>query len=781
MVRNYLLSIWRSLVRNSLFSLINIIGLAVGIACVVLFFLWVSDEVSFDRFHRNRERIYNLLSVFPREKSNSMSVTPFPLAPALSDKYPEVEAYSRYWQFPSLVKFGEVTYMDEKVHLVDPGFLEMFSFPVISGNVGDAFSSKSNVVLTQSEAFKYFGTEDPIGKILTFNQELKLSVVAVLKDPPPNTEFDFSMLASILHVPAFRLYEDWSFAGPSYIMLKKGTNPGAFQKKVEYVYREVDPDAEVRLRIQPLKEVHLYRDGKAGRIILVYLFSGISLVVLLLACINYMNLSIACSLKRSREIAFRKIHGAFRGQVVVQFLLESMVYAFISLFVALILVELSRPLFNSLTQKQLELHYNDPLLLAGLVSIYLFTTVVAGFYSSFVLSSFPPVRILGTEKVWRGGRRFLNGLVILQFTVSTALVISAVTINRQVRYIHNKDLGLNKSNLIVLPFGGDLIPQYEMLREKILEHPDAVNVSASYDLPFFLSSAVNITWDTVPEDEQFLVSYNMVDFDFIETMEIELLEGRAFSRNYAGDDSVAYIINETAMKRMGLDHAVGHTIHFIHPHLPDYLRNGTIVGVVKDFNIRPLKEETPPLVLRIYRPFYRNLYVRYGTSDPSGLLEYLGKLQEQLYPGLPFSFSFLEADADRMYETEFRTGRIIKYFTLISILVSCLGLFGMVIFELELRNREIAIRKVLSSSFSQIVTLIMYRYLKWILVAFCIASPISFFITSRWLQEFTFRIEISPMTYLLALLGMLLMAFLTIGFQARRKALVNPAEILKCE
>jgi putative ABC transport system permease protein len=326
-----------------------------------------------------------------------------------------------------------------------------------------------------------------------------------------------------------------------------------------------------------------------------------------------------------------------------------------------------------------------------------------------------------------------------------------------------------------------LIPHYEMLREQILEHPDAVNVTASYDLPFFLSSAVGMTWDEVPEDDQFLVSYNMVDFDFIETMEIGLVEGRSFSREYAGDDSIAYMINETAMKKMGLDHAVGHTIHFNHPHLPEYLRNGTIIGVVKDFNIRPLKETIPPLVLRIYRPFYRNLYVRYSNPDPSSLLAYLENMQETLYPGLPFQYSFLDLDADQMYEMEFRTGRIIKYLTLISILISCLGLFGMVIFELELRTREIAIRKVLASSFRQIFILIMYRYVKWVLLAFCIASPVAFIITSRWLREFTFRIAISPWTYLWTLLGILLIAILTIGVQTRRSAMVNPAEILKFE
>ena len=781
MIRNYILTTVRNLIRNKVFALVNITGFAIGIACVILFFLWVSDEVSYDRFHENGDRIFNLVSVFPLDDMHSMSVTPFPLAPALKDRYPEVESYTRYWQFPAMVQYGEISFVDEKIHLVDPGFLEMFSFPVISGDPCDAFSGKSAIAITESVADRYFGTEDPIGRILTLNKELKLSVVAVLKNPPENTFFDFSMLASMNHESEYRLNEDWSFAGPSYIMLRKGASQEDFQDKVKQVYREEDPEAEVDLLIQPLKEMHLYRDGKANRIVLVSLFSGIAVIILLLACINYMNLSTACSLKRAREIGLRKINGARRGQVITQFIGESMFYSLLSLFLALILVELVRPLFNSLTLKQLEIHYNDPRLLTGLLAIYLFTTLVSGLYPAFVLSSFPPVRVLGASTVWRGGKRFLNGLVILQFTISMALISASVTINRQVRYINRKDLGLNKENVLVLPFGLDLIPQYDMLREEIMSYPDVIDVSASYDLPFNLFSGVNIRWEGAPDDDVLPVSYNMVDYDFIETMGIEIVEGRAFSRDYSGDDSLAYIINETARKRMGVERASGLGIDFEHPHIPEYLRKGTIIGVVRDFNIRPLKEEITPLVLRIYRPFYRHLYVRYRGGDPSGLITYLEEMQAKLYPGLPFQFSFLEEEAEQMYDVEFRTGRIIRYFTLVSILISFLGLFGMVVFELELRTREIAIRKVLNSSINQIIILVFNRYLKWIVLAFFIATPVSFYVTSTWLQAFAFRIRISPVTYFLTLAGILFIGFLVIGFQSRRSAMTNPAQILKFE
>lgn len=778
MIRNYFLSTIRNLVKNKVFALINIFGFAVGIACVILFYLWVTDEVSYDRYHENRDRTYNLLSIFARGEENSMSVTPFPLAPTLSQRYPEVEAYSRYWQYPALVRHGEVSYLDEKIHLVDPGFLEIFTFPLIRGNALEAFTSRSAVAITESEAVKYFGKEDPIGKLITFNESLELSVVAILKDPPKNTAFDFSMLASIEHVDERRLYDDWSYAGPAYIMLSEGTPYPDLEKKIAHIYAEFNQDSTVSLALQPLKEAYLYMDGKANRIIYVYLFSGIALLVLLLACINYMNLSTARSLQRFKEIGLRKTNGARKNQIILQFLIESMFYSLISLFLAMIIVELVRPLFNMLTLKQLEIHYNDPLLLAGLICIYLLTSLLSGLYPAFVLSSYKPVQTIGNTTASHGKKRILNSLVILQFTISIALIISSVTVNRQLNFIHKKDIGMNRENIVVLPFGGELVQSYDVLREELMALPYVKNVSASYDLPFFLTSAVGLTWEGAAEEDAFGVSYNMVDYDFIETMEIEMLEGRTFSREFASDDSIAYIINEAALKRMNMEGASGLNVRFTHPHLPAHLRRGTIIGVVKDFNIRPLHEEIRPLVLRIYRPFYRHMYIRY-TGDPERILNYLEKMQSKLYPGLPFYYSFLQEEFDHIYEVEYRTARIIKYFTIISIIISCLGLFGMTLYDLELRKKEIAIRKVLSSSVRQIVELILIRYFKWILISFAVAAPLAYYFTRMWLRKFAFGVNISPWTYLFSLLAMVGIAFLTIIFISNKSARENPAKVLK--
>jgi putative ABC transport system permease protein len=778
MIRNYFLSTIRNLLKNKVFALINIFGFAIGIACVILFYLWVTDEVSYDRFHKNIDRTYNVLSIFSRAEQNSMSVTPFPLTPTMQNRYAEVESYTRYWQFPALVNHGEYTNLDENIHLVDPGFLDIFSFHVIRGDAKEALSTKSAVAITKSEAVKYFGDEDPIGKIITLNADLELAVSAVLEDPPKNSVFAFSMLASIEHVDERRLYDDWTYAGPAYIMLKEGSSSSSLEEKVKHIYAEFNQDSSATVALQPLKEAYLYRDGKANRIIYVYLFSGIAILILLLACINYMNLSTARSLQRFKEIGLRKTNGARKEQIIMQFLAESMFYSLISLFLALILVELVRPLFNSLTLKQLVIHYNDPQLLIGILFIYLFTSVLSGLYPAFILSNYSPVQAIGNANVSHGKRKVLNSLVILQFTISIALIISAVTVNRQVNYIHKKNIGMNRENIVVLPFGGDLIQVYDVLRDELMALPFVENVSASYDLPFFLTSGVGLTWEGADEEDAFGVSYNMVDYDFIETMEIELLEGRTFSRAFASDDSIAYIINEAALQRMGMERASGLNVHFTHPHLPAHLRRGTIIGVVKDFNIRPLREEIRPLVLRIYRPFYRHMYIRY-SGDPAEILSYLEKMQSRLVPGLPFHYSFLHEEFDRIYEVEYRTARIIKYFTIISILISCLGLFGMTLYDLEIRRKEIAIRKVLASSVRQIVELILKRYFKWILISFSVAAPLSYYFTRMWLQEFAFGVRISPWTYLLSLLAMVSIAFLTIIFLSNRSARENPAQVLK--
>ena len=783
MIKNYILAAIRNMISNKLVTFLNIIGLTVGLACVILFFNWVMDEVSYDSFHENKNRIFNILTSYVQgEATGTMSVTPFPLSPTLEQRYPEVESFTRYWEYPALVKYGEIIDREEDFVLVDTGFFKMFSFPLIYGAKGNDLLTKSSIIITESKAKKYFGNEDPVGKIIMVGNDLQLTVTGIIEDPPKNTTFDFSMLASIEHVDPFRLYDDWSYAGPSYIMLSKGSSWENLQGKIDTIYREFNPDTEARVKLQPLKDIYLYKDGRTERITQVFLFSGIAIIILLLACINYMNITTARSLKRSKEIGLRKTTGGSRKQIITQFMSESFINTFISFFIALMVVELVLPIFNELTLKQLDIQYGDPMFLCGLFAIYIITSILSGIYPALVLSSYKPVQIVGGITKSNGSKTFLNSLVVLQFTLSIGLIICSVTVSRQVNYLNRKDLGINTKNIIVMPFGGDIVNHYDVLRDELMTHPGIDNITASYNLPMNLRSYVGYTWNDTPAEDAIGVWYNMVDYDFIETMEIEMLQGRSFSRDHASDDSTAYIINESALKRMDEDNAVGMSINFMHPHLPDPLRTGTIIGVVKDFNIRPLKEEISPLVLKIYRPFYNRLYIKYKEGyDPSEILGVLEEKQAVLFPGLPFNYSFLDDEVENLYRVEYRTGRIIRYFTIISIIISCMGILGMALYDLELRTREVVIRKVLGSKELQIFRMIITDYTKWILLSFIIAAPVSFIITNRWLQNFAYGVKISPVTYILSLLAVIsLISFIValIGTITVRK---NPAEVLKVE
>jgi len=783
MIKNYILAALRNMMRNKLVTFLNILGLTVGLVCVIMFFVWVMDEVSYDRFHENKDRIFNILTSYVMDgTTETMSVTPFPLAPTMEERYPEVETFTRYWEYPAIVKYGEITDLEQDIVLVDTGFFNMFSFPLIYGKKDDNLLTKSSIILSESKAEKYFSNEDPIGKILSVGDDLQLTVTGIIEDPPVNTSFDFSMLASIEHVDPFRLYDDWSFAGPSYIMLSKGSSWENLESKIDTIYKELDPDTEARVMLQPLKDIYLYRDGRPDKIRQVFLFSGIAIIILLLACINYMNINTARSLSRSKEIGLRKTTGGNRKQIITQFMTESFVNTFISFFLALMVVELVQPVFNELTQKQLEINYGEPLFLFGLLAIYIITSILSGIYPSLFLSSYKPVRTVEGITKSSGSKTFLNSLVILQFTLSIALIICSVTVSRQVNYLNRKDLGINTRNIIVMPFGGETVNHYDVLRDEFMTYPGIDNITASYSLPMDLDSYVSYTWDDTPPEDAIGVWYNMVDYDFIETMEIEMLQGRSFSRDYASDDSTAYIINESALRRMGVENAVGRSINFRHPHLPEPLREGTIIGVVKDFNFRPLKEEISPLVLKIYRPFYRSLYVKYKEDfGPSEVLRLIEAKQAELFPGLPFNYSFLDDEVENLYSVEYRTGRIIRYFTLISIIISCMGIVGMALYDMELRTGEVVIRKVLGSYERQIFKMLITNYNKWILLSFIIAAPLSFIITNRWLQNFAYSVKISPFTYILSLLAVISLTSLIVALIAVKTVRQNPAEVLHVE
>lgn len=781
MFTNYLKTSIRILLRNKLFSVINILGLAIGMACFILIFLWVKDELGWDRFHENGDRLYRLLHRDHSDPEFVWTTTPTPMAPLLKEKIPEVEMCTRYWSWIGLVKIGDKVFFEDAIRLVDPSFLSMFTFHFLQGNEDSALPDLDAVVLTESAAKKYFGSENPLGKMLNISDSLDLTVTAVVEDPPKKSHLQFSLLLHINHIPGYRL-SSWASDYPSYIMLQEGAAKEVVVQKIENEWRILDPDGTEYSDLQNIQEIHLNEYGSPGKIIQVYTFSVIAVLVLIIACINFMNLATARSAKRAREAGLRKILGARRFQLIVQFLGESMVYTFFALIFAWILVELFRPVFNNLTGKEIEIAYNDPVLIISIVIVFAFTGIFSGSYPALVLSWSKAVHVLKGEKLNYPGSKFLrNILVVFQFFVSTLLIICITTIYKQLWYINNKDLGLNPENILVLPFSGAFAPKYDAIKDELMRNPSILYVSGCSNLPADVNSHVGMNWEGNEDDQGIGIDYFMADYDMVEAMEMEMVDGRSFSERFAGDDSIAYIINESALKRMGIENPVDHPVDFQHPYFPDRFSKGKIIGVVKDFHHHPLREQIIPLAMRIYRPWYNYLVVKIEPVNIQETIDYIQGVARKFAKDYPFGYSFFEDEIAALYATEIKVKDIVIYFAILSILISCLGLYGMASFTAEQYTREIGVRKVNGAAVRSIVSFMMKKSTKWISIGLALGCPVAWFIMRKVLTNYAYRTDISWWIFLLTVLIVSLMGIIAVGYQALKVATRNPADSLRYE
>ena len=781
MAKNYLLTAIRNILRNRAFSIINIAGLSIGIACVILIMLWVKDEVSYDRFHKNGSRIFRVITKFRTDAGNIWTTSPFPLGSYMADKYPDVDTYTRYYDIGSLVKYEDKVFYENYFKLVDQSFLEMFSFEFIKGNKEEALKSKNSVVITESIARKYFGESDPVGKVLTINKSEFLTVTGVMLNPPGNTIFRFSMLANMDHIPDERL-RSWAFDTKTFIQLKEGVSKTEFQTKIDSLYRTVIPNSSAIPCLQNIKDVYLNESGKPGRLVFVKVFSVTAMIILLLACINYMNLNTARSMRRSKEIGLRKVTGAGKSKIVLQFIGESLLLTLISMIIAMVLVELSRPAFNDLVAKDLHLNYGDPLFILGMFLILIITGFVSGLYPAVVLSSFSPIKTLkGEITTGKPGKNFINTLVVFQFTIAVILIIITMIIAKQIRYMNNKDLGLNKDNILVIPVIPDLVSKFDAIKNEILLNPSVVSVTGAYNLPTDHNSYVRLGWEGNEGDQGIGVFYNMTDYDFVETMGMEMVAGRSFSRDFADDDSISYIINESAQKAMNIMDPIGLPVEFVHPYFPERLRKGIIIGVVKDFHLRPLREKVVPFVMRMYRPWYNFVLIKYNTGNIKELVNSLEGIAKKYAPGYQFSYSLFDQEIKDLYMIEYKVGKIISYFTILSIVISCLGLLGLTIHELEQKTKEIGIRKVNGASTKSLIFYFSISFSRRILLSFFFAGIFARIITDKILQQYAYRTEVTIWLFLVAFAIALLIALLTIISQTYLTAAKNPVESLRYE
>lgn len=784
MLRNYFITAFRSFSRKKSYTLINVIGLAVGLASSFLIFLWIQDEYRMDRFHVNEAQLYQVMKNdrYSDGQVRTSPAVPKPLAQALEEGFPEVkEAELALWGQDMVVTNGEDRYREEGSY-VGQDFFEIFSYPFLQGNPKTALRDINAIVISETMARKYFGDQSAIGKTLRINEQEDVQVTGVFQDVPKYSSITFNFALSVeKFIRDNEWTEDWGNSGlRMFVLLEPQTNLDQINAKIKDIVKEHAAEEVSELFLQPYADRYLYgkfEDGQqaGGRITYVRIFSIVAVFMLIIACINFMNLATARSAQRAKEVGVRKAIGANKKLLVGQFMAESTLIVLLALILAVLLVELALPFFNQLTDKSISVDYTDPMLLGSVLGIAVFTGLLAGSYPALFLSSFQPAQVLkGTVRHSSGATLFRRSLVVFQFTVSILLIIGTVVVYDQISYMQNKNLGVDKENLAYMYKEGAMNEQYETFKQTLLQEPGVLSVTASSQNPLDVGhSTESPEWDGKKPGE--LISFHIInaDYDFIETMGIRLVAGRDFSPAFSTDTS-KYIINEAAAQAMGMDHPVGERLSV-------WDKTGKIIGVVKDFHSRSLYEDISPLIIRLAVPATYYVFVRTEAGQTKQALSSMEDVSQAINPAYPFEYKFLDQTFQETYQREEVIGSLADIFAAIAILISCLGLLGLASFTAEQRTKEIGVRKVLGASVSSLVVLLSQDFTKLVLVGFVIASPVAYYLMNQWLQDFAYRTELSVGVFAMAGLAALLIAWLTVSYQSIRAARANPVNSLRSE
>jgi len=781
MLKNYLLIATRLIKKNKLFSFINIFGLAIGLATCLLILLWINDELSFDRFHDNGDRLYKVVcsDLLANDK---YAVTTPALAPALEQEFPEVVAATRYYEPGNIVvKYGDKKSLEDDVAFVDPQFLVMFSFPLMRGNPQTALSAPFSTVLTESQAQKYFGTEDPIGKTLTIAGRYDFKVTALMEDPPLNSHLRFDMLVPVEFLEEFGWdLKQWDrFFIYTYVQLHP-ENPLIEREKLSaYIHTKVEDSENLELFLFPVKDIHLRSSdigamGRTGNIKNVYLFSIISLFILLIACINFMNLSTTQSGKRVKEIGMRKVIGASRKDIIKQFYGESILMTLVALALAFILIELFLPAFNGLSGKQLRLDFSGNYAFFLIVIAIVFATgFISGSYPALLLSSFKPVEMFRGK--WASGSQFQSFsrkfLVVAQFSISIVLIIGTVVVYAQMDFLRHRNLGFDHERIVSMELTQNLRQKYDVIKSDLLDLSYVFRVTSASKRPFTHISSTD--WHSPDNTRYVRLAFTDVGYDYLETFGLELKEGRFFSKEYSLDEN-NYILNETAVRQMGFENPLGQEIEV-------FDKKGLVIGVVEDYNYESLHSPVGPLVLRFADSGQTYLYAKIQPTNLENALKDFEGIWNRLELDYPFNYRFFDADFDGMYRTENRFKKILGYFAIFAVFISCLGLFGLACYLTEQRTKEIGIRKVLGASIPRLIIMFSKEFAKWVIAANIIAWPIAYYAMTRWLEGFAYRTGISIVIFLLSSFLALFIALGTVTVHTARAALANPAASLKYE
>ncbi|UCE42102.1 MAG: ABC transporter permease [Candidatus Aminicenantes bacterium] len=792
MFLNYIKIAWRNIKRYKGYSFINIFGLAIGLACCMLILLWVQDELQYDRFHTNLHDLYRINAEFHKTEPVS-HYWPMcaPLAPALKEEYPEIVKAARFTRLRrgQLVKYRDQNFLEPRICLTDPDFFSMFTFPLLEGDPQTVLSDPQSIVLVESTALKYFGNENPIGKVLNINNEQDFTVAGVLRDIPENSTIQFDFLLPFVRIEDFEkawaVLDNWSLSGfATYIQLEEKASSESLENKIAYYLQKHVPESEDVIYLQAFKNLHLFSshvqfsiEGQ-GDITYVYIFSLVALFILVIASINFMNLATARSAKRAKEVGLRKVVGAKRAQLICQFFYESVGLAFLSLILAVVLVELFLPIFSNLSGKTLVLDFSSHIhIVIAILLMTLLTGFLSGTYPALFLSSLKPVQVLkGTLKTEGRGFLFRRILVVSQFSLSILLIICTIVVSRQIGYMQNKKLGFNREHIVYLPMREELAERFETLKTELKKKSGIVNVAASSSLPTsgVILTTDKVSWEGKNPEDNVVLEVTSTGYDFIETFNMEVVEGRSFSKEFVTDEEKAVVINETAKKIMGMEDPVGKQLIF-----GDAAT--IIIGVVKDYHFKSMHSEIEPLLMAIVPTLYRYVFIKLESGNIPNTIADIKSIWGTFFPDTPFEYHFLDEAYDKLYRTEQRMGTLFNYFTVLAILISCLGLFGLASFMAEKRTKEIGIRKVLGASLSGIVVLLNKQFTKWILIANLVSWPIAYYAMFKWLQGFAYRIKLEFWTFALAAMIALAIAMMTVSYQSIKAALADPADSLRYE
>lgn len=795
MFRNYIKIALRHLQRHKVITVINVAGLAIGMACFILILLFVKDELNYDSFHVNKDNIYRLITFTTQNKTTSYGTnTQVAAAPALkreiSDVKDAVRLLSRQNQ---LVTYKDKKFMEEIIY-ADPGFFRMFSFPLIAGDVPSALKDPYTVVLTESAAKKYFGNEDPVGKSLRVRNDFDCRITAVAKDLPENTDIKgkiFISLSTVLQRAAkdsVFLEQQWGYFmdNNTYVQLRDRSLAGVNTALKPFADLHIGKIAkqfgfEFAFRLQPLRNMHLHPDGddtNNRNLRMIYIYIAIAVFIILIACINFMNLVTARANERLKEVGLRKVMGAHRRSLIGQFLTEAVLLSLTAFAAALLLAQLFLPAFNNITDKSLLLFNRQQLPVLGLsLLVGLLAGLVAGSYPAFYLSGFVPVAALkGAFQRFRDRAFLRKALVVSQFAIAIILIVSTIVVYSQLRYWQQKDLGFDQEHLVNIYLSPD---KNQLIKSELLRLPEVRHASLSNLLPGQGIGSWNpIAREGDSDDKTIVAGVITSDFDLVKTFDMKLLQGRDFSPKLTTDSTGVFIINESAAKKLGLEKPVGSRIEW---RPGGTVLKGTVIGVVRDFNFSSLQSLVEP-VIYFNQPGDANvLTLRLGPGDLHKQMQRIEAQWKRVEPVYPFKYSFIGDDLAKQYLREARLGQLFGIFAGLSIFIACMGLLGLSILIARQRMKEIGIRKVLGASIANITALLSGDFLKLVILALVIATPVAWYAMNKWLEDFAYRIHVTWWMFALAGLAAILIALITISFQSIKAALMNPVRSLRSE